>query len=337
MVRLRTSGLSDPGLTRRRRGRGFSYSDADGTPLRDPEIVERISALAIPPAWKDVWICPWPNGHIQAVGTDDAGRRQYRYHDAWRTKRDREKHDRVLEMAQRLPAVRETLSDHLTGRGLTRARVLAAAVRLLDLGFFRIGGEAYAEDNGTYGLATLRREHVQLADGGLVFEYVAKGNQDRVQAVVDDDVRTVVRALLRRKAPGDELLAYWEGREWRDVRSDDINGYLHDIAGSDVTAKDFRTWHATVLCTVALARAQPAKTPTARKRVVAAAIREVAECLGNTPAVCRNSYIDPKVIDLYQGGRLAGVALGGTADARVDEVAADADVERAVIALLRDI
>ncbi|CAN5225802.1 DNA topoisomerase IB [soil metagenome] len=336
MVRLRTSALSAPGLTRRRRGRGFSYGDVDGIPLRDADTLDRISTLAIPPAWKDVWICPWPNGHIQAIGTDDAGRRQYRYHDDWRTQRDRAKHDRVLELAQRLPAVRETLADHLAGRGLTRERVLAAAVRLLDVGFFRVGGEEYADENGTYGLATLRREHVQLARGGLVFEYTAKGNQERVQAVVDDDVRRVVAALLRRKAAGEELLAYRVGREWRDVRSDDINGYLRDVAGAEMSAKDFRTWHATVLCTVALVRADLAKSPTARKRAVAAAVREVADCLGNTPTVCRNSYIDPRAIDLYQGGRLREVTLR-TGDVPLAELAARPDVEQAVLAMLCEV
>ena len=334
MPRLRRSDLSTPGFTRRRRGRGFSYADIDGSPLHDADTLERIRALAIPPAWKDVWISPWPGGHIQAVGTDAAGRRQYRYHDAWRLRRDRLKHERVLELAQRLPAVRETVTEHLSGQGLTRERVLAAAVRLLDLGFFRVGGEEYAEENGTYGLATLRRDHVELTRGGITFHYEAKGSQHRVHAVVDPDVRKVVQALLRRRDPGPELLAYHVGREWRDVRSVDINAYLREVAGEDMTAKDFRTWHATVLCTVALARARATSSPSDRKRAVAGAVRGVAEALGNTPAVCRKSYIDPRIIDLYDDGSLTAVSLTTPADMSLEQLAARPDVERVVIELL---
>lgn len=332
--RLRRSDLSTPGLTRRRRGRGFSYADADGSPLRDAETLDRITALAIPPVWRDVWISPWPGGHIQAVGTDAAGRRQYRYHDAWRVRRDREKHERVLELAHRLPAVRETVTEHLQGRGLTRERVLACAVRLLDLGFFRVGGEEYAEENGTYGLATLRRDHVRLVGGGITFEYEAKGSKHRVQAVVDDGVRKVIRALLHRRDPGAELLAYRMGREWRDVRSDDINAYLREVAGDDISAKDFRTWHATVLCTVALARAQATASASARKRTVAGAVRDVSEALGNTPAVCRKSYIDPRIIDLYDDGSLAAVSLRTPSGMSLEQLSCRPDVERAVIDLL---
>jgi len=334
MPRLRRSDVSTPGFTRRRRGRGFSYADIDGSPLHDADTLERIRALAIPPAWKDVWISPWPGGHIQAVGTDAAGRRQYRYHDAWRLRRDRLKHERVLELAQRLPAVRETVTEHLAGQGLTRERVLAAAVRLLDLGFFRVGGEEYAEENGTYGLATLRRDHVELTRGGITFDYEAKGSQHRVHAVVDPDVRKVVQALLRRRDPGPELLAYHVGREWRDVRSVDINAYLREVAGEDMTAKDFRTWHATVLCTVALARARATSSPSGRKRAVAGAVRGVAEALGNTPAVCRKSYIDPRIIDLYDDGSLTAVSLTTPADMSLEQLAARPDVERVVIELL---
>lgn len=334
MPRLRRSDLHAPGVRRRRRGAGFSYTDADGQSVRDDATLQRIRELAVPPAWKDVWISPWPNGHIQAVGTDDAGRRQYRYHDAWRIARDKAKHERVLEMAHRLPAVRETVSDHLAGRGLTRERVLACAVRMLDLGFFRVGGEEYAEENGTYGLATLRREHVRVTREGLSFSYLAKGSQERIQAVADDDVQAVVRSLLRRKDPGEELLAFWGDRAWHDVRSVDINDYLHDVAGDDVSAKDFRTWHATVLAVVALAQAEPASSVSGRQRTVAAAVRRVAEALGNTPAVCRKSYIDPRVLDLYADGALAAVRIDVPDDVDLEALAAQPEVERAVIALL---
>lgn len=302
--------------------------------MRDAETLERIRELAIPPAWREVWISPWPGGHIQAVGTDAAGRRQYRYHDTWRVQRDRKKHERVVELAHRLPAVRETVTDHIAGRGLTKERVLACAVRLLDLGFFRIGGEEYAEENGTYGLATLRRDHVRLSRGGITFEYEAKGSQQRVLAVVDDDVRTVIRGLLHRNDPGEELLAYRVGREWRNVRSDDINAYLRDVAGDDISAKDFRTWHATVLCTVALASAKATSSASGRKRAVAGAVRGVAEALGNTPAVCRKSYIDPRIIDLYDDGSLAAVSLTTPPELSLEQLAARPDVEQAVITLL---
>ena len=193
-VRLRRSDLTGPGMRRVRAGRSFRYLDADGKPV-PPEVRDRIAGLVIPPAWKDVWICPWPNGHIQATGFDDAGRRQYLYHPRWREKRDREKHDHVLDFAAALPGAREIVAAALDGRGLTRERVLAAAVRLLDLGFFRVGGERYAEDNGTYGLATLRREHVRCARGEIVFDYPAKGGYERVQAVADPQVGRIVRQL----------------------------------------------------------------------------------------------------------------------------------------------
>ncbi|MGI8532100.1 MAG: DNA topoisomerase IB [Geodermatophilaceae bacterium] len=334
MPQLRRSRLTETGFGRRRRGRGFSYTDPDGAPVREEPTLTRIRELVIPPAWRDVWISPFGNDHIQVVGTDAAGRRQYLYHEAWRRQRDQAKHERVLELARRLPAARETVLEHLSGRGLTRQRVLACAVRLLDLGFFRIGGEEYAEENGTYGLATLRREHVSVTRAGIEFDYDAKGSQHRVHAVVDTDVQVVVRALLARKDPGPELLAYWADRSWHDVRSDDINRYLRDIAGEDVSAKDFRTWHATVLCVVALSRAKAATTVSGRKRTVSAAVKEVAGCLGNTPSVCRKSYIDPRALDRYDDGDLARVTLQAPAELSLAQLAARPDVEEAVIDLL---
>ena len=195
-VKLRRSDLSAPGYTRRRYGKGFRYLDADGAALDDPETVDRIKALVIPPAWRDVWISPDPRGHIQAVGTDAAGRRQYRYHDAWRERRDRAKHDRVLDVARRLPRLRATVDRHITGRGLGRERVLATGVRLLELGLFRVGGEEYAAENGTFGLATLRREHVSVRGEKTFFRYTAKGGIEREVEIVDRPTATVVRQLL---------------------------------------------------------------------------------------------------------------------------------------------
>ena len=253
MTRLRRSDPSLPGLARRRSGRGFVYLDLGGERITDPEVVQRIKAHAIPPAWTDVWICPDPVGHLQAVGTDAAGRRQYLYHPQWRTRRDQQKFDRMLEFADALPRLRRVTSRHLSGRSLDRDRVLACAVRLLDRGFFRIGSEAYATGNGTFGLATMYRSHVSIHDQTVVFDYPAKGAKRRVQSVVDPEALAVLGALKRRRSPDPQLLAYKLGRRWVDVRSDDINAYIKEVTEDGFSAKDFRTWNATVLAAVALA------------------------------------------------------------------------------------
>jgi DNA topoisomerase I len=312
MPRLRRVDCNGPGFTRRRCGRGFCYYDLQGRRLTDPETLERIRALAIPPAWSDVWICPWPRGHLQAVGTDVKGRRQYLYHDAWRSRRDQEKFDHMLDFARCLPRLRSLCAEHLAGEGVSRDRVLACAVRLLDLGFFRVGTEGYAEENGSFGLATIRKDHVRLlageapgaqgVSGAVEFDYVAKAGKQRIQTVVDPEVYEVVALLKRRRGGGPELLAYRDQQGWHDVRSEDINAWIQEHTGSDFTAKDFRTWTATVLAAVALAVSAEAASPTARKRAVARAMKEVAEYMGNTPAVCRASYVDPRLIDRYHAG-----------------------------------
>jgi DNA topoisomerase IB len=328
-MRLRRADPARPGWTRRRRGKGFSYHDERGRPITDPDDVGRIRALVIPPAWTDVWISPDPRGHIQAVGTDAAGRRQYRYHDVWRSKRDAAKFDHVLDIAAQLPELRERVEEDLNARGYRRNRVLAAAVRLLEDGLFRIGGESYAtvdaSGEATYGLATLRRDHVTVRGSTIEFRYPAKGGIERAQRIADPQLAAVVRGLLRRDDDAVELLAFREGPDWRDVRSADINTYLKETTGCEISAKDFRTWHATVLAAVLLAGA-PAGSATARKRSVARAMREVADYLGNTPTVARNSYVDPRVVDLFNAGTTVEVP-GGTGK----RVAA----ERAVLRLLR--
>jgi len=308
--RLRRADCSAPGIRRRKAGRGFVYLDPAAERVADPEILARIRGLVIPPAWTDVWICLDARGHIQATGVDARGRRQYRYHDVWRERRDREKFEHMLAFARVLPRLRHATTVHLADDGLSRERVLAGGARLLDLGFFRIGTEGYAEENQTYGLATIHKRHVKLEPPStLNFDYMAKGSERRVQSVVDPDVYALVEALKRRRGGKPELLAWRRGRTWVDVRSGDINQYIKEVTGGDFSAKDFRTWNATVLAAVALAVSTGAASPTARTRAVARAMKEVAHYLGNTPAVCRSSYVDPRVVDHYLGGTTIVSAL----------------------------
>jgi DNA topoisomerase IB len=313
MPRLRRADCSASGITRRRRGKGFEYVDQDGTRLTDEETIARIHELAIPPAWEDVWICPFPMGHIQATGIDARGRKQYRYHDKWRERRDQQKFDEMIDFARSLPAMRQRVTDDLSAEGMTRERVLACAVRLLDRGFFRVGGEDYAVENESYGLATIHKRHVKLLeDRRLLFDYPAKSGQRRVQSVIDAEVYAIVSELKRRRGGSPELLAFREGRRWRDLKSGDINAYVKEVTGGDFSAKDFRTWSATVLAAVALAvSGQTAAhgSATARKRAINRAVKEVAHYLGNTPAVARASYIDPRVFDRYDGGLTIGGVL----------------------------
>ena len=334
MVRLRTVSPSDTGWTRRRAGKGFVYLDQLGVRLT-PEDRERCVRLVIPPAWEEVWICQRPNGHLQAVGTDAAGRRQYLYHPEWRRKRDESKHDRVLEVAGRLPRARRRVAVHLQLDGMPYERALATAFRLLDLGFFRIGGETYAEANHSYGLATIRKEHVTVENRTVVFDFVAKSGQERYVALADDLVRASVADLLRRRSGGPELLAYKDGRRWKDVTSTDINSYVKEQVGGEVSAKDFRTWHGTVIAAVALAGANAdATTATARKRAVSAAMKQVSEYLGNTPTVARSSYVDPRVIDLFADGVTISPKLASLDD-DLSDGSTHGKVERAVLNLLK--
>ena len=339
MVRLRRVSCSGPGLRRIRSGKGFRYVDAAGNKVTDPAILERIRALVLPPAWEDVWICAAPNGHIQATGVDARGRRQYRYHDAWRTQRDLEKHDRILDFAARLPAARERLREDLEGGELTRTRVLACAVRLLDLGFFRIGGEQYASENSSYGLATLRKEHVSVdRSGAITLEFPGKSGKLWQRTLAEPEVCDVVATLKRRRSGGEELLAFKDDSgAWVDVKSGDINAYLREVTGGDDTAKDFRTWSATVLAAIGLAVSTHAESATARKRAVTRVVKEVADKLGNTPAVCRSSYIDPRILDLYDDGvTIAGDLHALGEEASYGSPAFQGAIEDAVLRLLRE-
>jgi DNA topoisomerase IB len=337
MARLRRSDTSAPGLRRVSRGRGFQYLAPGGGRPSGADL-DRIRQLVIPPAWTDVWICPLANGHLQATGVDAAGRRQYLYHPGWRARRDREKHDHVLDVARCLPAAREAAAGHLQGRRPTRDRVLAAAFTLLDIGLFRVGGDRYAEENGSYGLMTLQREHLHCTKAGLVFEYPAKGGKELMRVVAAPPVRAVMCGLRRRRPPGQRLLAFRRGGEWYELDSDDMNSYLRALFGRDVSAKDFRTWHATVLAAVGLAvSGHTASSRTARKRAVSRAIAEVADYLGNTPAVCRRSYVDPRLIDRYMDGEVLSLPVDRLgADVPPGWPATQGDVEAAVIRLLRD-
>src|SRR3954470_16324789 len=267
--RLRRSDCSGPGISRRRHGKGFAYLDGEGAQIRDAEVLQRINELVIPPAWKDVWICPYPGGHIQATGSDDRGRKQYLYHQRWRERRDQEKFDDMVVFARALPALRERVAADLKGGDLDRDHVLGCAVRLLDRGFFRIGSEDYAVTNETYGLATMRKRHAVVKGDTLLFDYPAKSGKRRVQAVIDAEIADTIRRLKQRRGGGDELLAYKRSGRWTDVRSSDINAYLKDATGLDISAKDFRTWGATVMAALALSVAGPAAaTKTGRKRAI---------------------------------------------------------------------
>jgi DNA topoisomerase-1 len=336
MGRLRRSDCSAPGITRRGRGKGFEYRDEDGRRIDEAVVLDRIRELGIPSAWRDVWVCADPQGHLQATGYDDAGRKQYLYHPRWRSRRDAEKFDDMARFARALPALRERVSADLEGDGMTRRRVQACALRLLDRGFFRVGSEEYAVQNESYGLATMKKHHVTVEDGVMVFDYPAKSGRRRLQAVVDEDACEIVLALKRRRGGGDELLAYKHARRWRDLRSEDINAYLKEATGDDFSAKDFRTWNGTVLAAMALAvSGEVAAAKTGRKRAISRAVNEVAHYLGNTPAVCRNSYIDPRVFDAHRAGLVIGSPLREAADTEPGELPIhQRELEEAVLDLI---
>ena len=338
MARLRRVDCSSTGIRRVRRGKGFSYEEQDGTTIQDREVIERIRELVIPPAWEDVWICPHANGHIQATGIDARGRKQYRYHDAWRIARDREKYAEMETFAKALPPMRARAEADLARRGMTRERALACSVRLLDLGFFRIGSERYAAENETYGLSTLLRRHVTIEKGVANFDYSAKDSKRHRQQIADPAIVKTIKALKDRDGGGRELLAWRNGRSgWVDVTASDINEYLKESTGGDYSAKDFRTWNATVLAAVELAtNGTDAKTKTARKRAATDAVKRVSTYLNNTPAVCRKAYIDPRVFDRYDSGATIRNSLQRmVAGSEPGEFVEREKIERAVLKLLR--
>ena len=338
MARLKRVDCSEPGITRRRRGRGFEFLDSEGNRIDDSEELERITELAIPPAWDQVWICVNPNGHLQATGIDAAGRKQYLYHPLWRRRRDQQKFAEMLDFARALPRARRRVARDIKKDDLGREQVLACSLRLLDCGFFRIGSEDYAEQNESYGLATMLKEHVTLNGTAITFDYPAKGGQRRVQSIVDAEVRRIVSELKQRRGGGSELLAYREGRRWHDLGSAAINDYVKVATGGDFSAKDFRTWNATMLAAVALATDGGAgATKTARKRAITRAVKAVSFFLGNTPAVSRTSYIDPRVFDRYLSGWTIRGAIAGVDDpADIFRPRIRKRVEEAVLDLITD-
>jgi DNA topoisomerase IB len=268
-------------------------------------LIARIKDLAIPPAWQEVWICPDVNGHIQATGIDDAGRKQYLYHERWTSRRSAEKFDSMLRFAAALPRLRRAASRDLELSEPVRSRVLAGAVRLIDLGHFRVGGEQYAEENSTFGVATILKSQVRLTDDtdGIEFTYPAKGSQERNLTIHDRQVRRLSEELVRRRSGPEDFLVYREGRRWIDVRSEDVNEYIQEHAGEEFSAKDFRTWHGTVTAAVHLASdGPPPPGSRARERKIRQAIDVVAEELGNTPAVARDSYVDSRILDRFRSG-----------------------------------
>ncbi|HKO29080.1 MAG TPA: hypothetical protein VJU80_16600, partial [Solirubrobacteraceae bacterium] len=310
--------------------------DGQGRRIESAEELARIRDLVIPPAWEDVWICTDPLGHLQATGVDAAGRRQYLYHTRWREHRDRAKFERMIHFAELLPRLRRRLSKKLEdAEEPDRETVLASAVRLLDIGMFRVGSEQYADEDHGIGLATVRKEHVRVHGDTIEFDYPGKGGLRRRQLIEDPVTHELIAKLKRRRGGPEQLLAWLDGRKWRGVRSDDINEYLKEQLGEDFSAKDFRTWNATVMAAVTLAvDGREATTKTARKRAINRSVKAVSELLGNTPAVARRSYIDPRVFDRYLSGWTIAGALERIPELDVADDRVRTQVERAVVDLL---
>ena len=307
---LMRSDLRGPGITRQRTRTGMTYLDPSGALVTEPDTLHRIGSLAIPPAWTDVWIAPDPLGHIQATGVDRRGRTQYRYHPLWREQRDAQKFAHMLRFAGALPVLRTAAASDLGRLDLDRDRVAAGAVRLIDLGLFRIGGEKYAELDHHYGATTLLKEHVTVTGDGLRFDYIAKEGKHREITVTDPAVLPTVVALAASDNGLETLFCYSRDGAWHPLHSRDVTGYIAGRAGAHFTAKEFRTWNATVLMALALANAGPSPTARGRKAAITASIREVAQWLGDTPAVARSSYIDPGLISRYESqGELPGIPV----------------------------
>jgi DNA topoisomerase-1 len=328
-----------PGIRRRRAGTAFRYLRPDGSPVRDEPTLRRIKGLAIPPAWTDVWIATDPRGHLQATGRDAKGRKQYRYHPRWRAVRDETKYERMLAFGAALPTIRARVEADLARPGLPREKVLATVVRLLEATLIRVGNEEYARENRSYGLTTLRNRHVAINGTELRFEFRGKSGKQHQVSVRDRRLAGVMRRL--QELPGQEIFQYLdEDGARRTIDSEDVNGYLRETTGDDFSAKDFRTWAGTVLCAVALREVEACASETEARRNVAQVVKQVAQQLGNTPAVCRACYIHPAVIEAYTESHAdapLAEALGRQLEAATEETGADAltEDETAVLRLLR--
>lgn len=302
-ARLRYVSDERPGITRRRAGRGFSYRDPDGETIRDGKVRARIEQLAIPPAWTDVWICPNPAGHIQATGRDDRGRKQYIYHERWREVRDAHKYDHLVDFAAVLPVIRERTDHDLRMRGLPREKVLAGVVRLLEATLIRVGNQEYARVNQSFGLTTLRAKHVDLEGNTISFQFSGKGGIEQDIDVTDQRLARLVKQCL--EIPGYEVFRYLDDDGERHlVESDDVNAYLQEISGEELTAKDYRTWGGTLAGARELAGHPRPEDERAGAQTVNDVIKSVAEMLGNTPTICRKCYVHPAIIEAYHDGNL---------------------------------
>lgn len=321
-----------PGISRERSGKEFRYRDPSGKIIRDQNTLRRIRSLVIPPAWTDVWICPDPNGHLQATGRDDRRRKQFRYHPHWREIRDETKYARIIAFAKALPKIRKRVERDLARSGLSREKVLAAVVRLLEVSLIRVGNDEYARTNDSFGLTTMRDRHVNVNGSKLRFHFRGKSGKWHDVDIQDRRLAKIVKRC--QDLPGQELLQFLdEDGEQRDVRSDDVNAYLREISGQDFTAKDFRTWAGTVLAAIALRELQQFDTKAQAKKNVVAAIESVSKRLGNTPAVCKKCYVHPHILDSYLDG-----TLGETLKRRAEELSARSDLkheESAVLTLLQ--
>jgi DNA topoisomerase I len=322
-----------PGIMRKRAGKGFSYIGPDGKRISDKKEIARIRSLAIPPAYTDVWICPHPNGHIQATGRDARGRKQYRYHPRWREIRDETKFERMLEFSQLLPAIRARVERDLSRPGQSREKVIATVVRLLECTGIRVGNDEYARANRSFGLTTLRNRHVEISGSRLRFQFRGKGGKIHDVELTD---RRLARIITRCQAvPGETLFQYVDAENARQtVDSGDVNDYLREITGQDFTAKDFRTWSGTILAVGALKELGPADTEREAKAAILKAIDQVAERLNNTRAVCRKYYVHPAVFETYQAGAMPAALGNGNGTAAAAAAAALTAEEKAVVRLL---
>jgi DNA topoisomerase-1 len=304
-----------PGFGRKRAGKRFIYVDAHGRGIRDPRVIKRINSLAIPPAWTDVWICPIENGHLQATGRDARGRKQHRYHPKWREVRDETKYARMMAFAKALPKIRARVAKDLKLWGLPRNKVLATVVKLLELSLIRVGNEEYANSNRSYGLTTMQDRHAKVNGSKVQFKFRGKSGKDHAIDVNSAFLAKIVKQC--QDLPGQELFQYVDDNgKTQDVKSEDVNAYLHEIVGGDYTAKDFRTWSGTVLAAMALSEVNEYDTRAQAKKNIKQAIERVAERLGNTPTICRKCYIHPAVIDSYLDGATLNVVRQRAAQLR---------------------